>query len=389
MSELTPRESDLIIGGQNPPPIDAAVLGGLAGVKQRLKSESITVRLQALDNTIQYGKDALDLVIQFLADPAEEIRELASTLLDNLLEETEKNELFRMLANDTDSKPQLLAEISRSKDLTTVKNLANNPNTPPDVLSELGDISNMNAILAANIQEWSKLKQKFNLNPFRYGHVVDFDFNPFGYAHVDLETHYQNLVDLNISIEIVQIVKVACEIYRDATRHPNSPIELLLNLGRWFPTDFICNPILPQLILENPKFIDGNYYTQKVIANHPDTPIEFLQYLLEFGRPGVRIQIAANPSSTIDILEEIMNDVIECGTRPNGASVGIAKNPQTPTYILEKLAIYMEQIIVHPVFFRRDTEKIKHQLGRAIAEHPNTPEELRCKMPHVSTNIFW
>jgi formylglycine-generating enzyme required for sulfatase activity len=36
MSETNPRESDLVLGGQNPPPVDAAILGGLAGKKQRL-----------------------------------------------------------------------------------------------------------------------------------------------------------------------------------------------------------------------------------------------------------------------------------------------------------------------------------------------------------------
>ncbi len=46
MSESNPRESDLILGGQNPPPTSAAILGGLAGVKQRLESESIAERLQ-------------------------------------------------------------------------------------------------------------------------------------------------------------------------------------------------------------------------------------------------------------------------------------------------------------------------------------------------------
>jgi formylglycine-generating enzyme required for sulfatase activity len=39
MSELNPRRSDLVLGGQNPPPVNAAVLGGLAGVKQRLAYE--------------------------------------------------------------------------------------------------------------------------------------------------------------------------------------------------------------------------------------------------------------------------------------------------------------------------------------------------------------
>jgi hypothetical protein len=37
MSESNPHPSDLVLGGQNPPPINAAVLGGEAGKKQKLK----------------------------------------------------------------------------------------------------------------------------------------------------------------------------------------------------------------------------------------------------------------------------------------------------------------------------------------------------------------
>jgi hypothetical protein len=41
MSQPNPNDTDAILGGQNPPPINAVILGGLAGVKQRLESESM------------------------------------------------------------------------------------------------------------------------------------------------------------------------------------------------------------------------------------------------------------------------------------------------------------------------------------------------------------
>lgn len=40
MSELQPDNTDAILGGQNPPPVDAAVLGGVAGEKQKLDRKS-------------------------------------------------------------------------------------------------------------------------------------------------------------------------------------------------------------------------------------------------------------------------------------------------------------------------------------------------------------
>jgi eukaryotic-like serine/threonine-protein kinase len=39
MSELQPSSTDAILGGQNPPPVDAAVLGGVAGEKRKLAYE--------------------------------------------------------------------------------------------------------------------------------------------------------------------------------------------------------------------------------------------------------------------------------------------------------------------------------------------------------------
>jgi hypothetical protein len=39
MSENQPLNTDAILGGQNPPPVNAAVLGGVAGTKHKLDRE--------------------------------------------------------------------------------------------------------------------------------------------------------------------------------------------------------------------------------------------------------------------------------------------------------------------------------------------------------------
>jgi hypothetical protein len=44
MSELNPNNTDAILGGQNPPPVNAAVLGGEIGRKQRLQHEKAIAR---------------------------------------------------------------------------------------------------------------------------------------------------------------------------------------------------------------------------------------------------------------------------------------------------------------------------------------------------------
>ncbi len=81
MTEPTPRNSDAVLGAQTPPPTTGAILGGLAGAKQRLESEAISARLTALKDAFQYGEQGIDLAIQALSDSTEEVQQLACRLL--------------------------------------------------------------------------------------------------------------------------------------------------------------------------------------------------------------------------------------------------------------------------------------------------------------------
>ncbi|MEG3843491.1 type II toxin-antitoxin system HicA family toxin [Microcoleus sp. herbarium14] len=66
--ENRPREYDAVLGGQNQPPIGAAVLGGIPGVKSRLASTILSVRIAALSEALKYGNAGLDLVVSALQD---------------------------------------------------------------------------------------------------------------------------------------------------------------------------------------------------------------------------------------------------------------------------------------------------------------------------------
>jgi hypothetical protein len=94
MSQPTPNNSDAVLGGQNPAPINAVVLGGLAGAKQRLESQSLVAKLQALQDTVQYGTDGVDILLQALADPAAEVKRLARRLLRSHFEAARKSALL-------------------------------------------------------------------------------------------------------------------------------------------------------------------------------------------------------------------------------------------------------------------------------------------------------
>ena len=76
-----PRIDDAVKGGQTPPPVDAAILGGLEGVKGRLASAVEEQRIAELSKALKYGKAGLDLVIQALHDESERVEAAAYRLL--------------------------------------------------------------------------------------------------------------------------------------------------------------------------------------------------------------------------------------------------------------------------------------------------------------------
>ncbi|MBD2096390.1 WD40 repeat domain-containing protein [Trichocoleus sp. FACHB-591] len=78
-----PRQDDLILGGQVPP--TGAVLGGLAGIRQRLTSAVVEHQIAALSETLRYGQPGIDLVIQVLLEAkfpnSEQLQPIAYSLL--------------------------------------------------------------------------------------------------------------------------------------------------------------------------------------------------------------------------------------------------------------------------------------------------------------------
>jgi hypothetical protein len=76
-----PRVFDAVIGGQVPPPVESVVLGGLEGVKHRLKSPVVESRVAAVSEALKYGEAGLDLVIAALSDESKRVRRSAYRLL--------------------------------------------------------------------------------------------------------------------------------------------------------------------------------------------------------------------------------------------------------------------------------------------------------------------
>jgi formylglycine-generating enzyme required for sulfatase activity len=76
-----PREYDAVLGGQSSIPLNAAVLGGIPGVKSRLTSPIVEVRIAALSEALKHGEVGLDVIIQALHDESMQVKFAAYSLL--------------------------------------------------------------------------------------------------------------------------------------------------------------------------------------------------------------------------------------------------------------------------------------------------------------------
>ncbi|PSB54589.1 hypothetical protein [Chamaesiphon polymorphus] len=98
MPETNPQESDAVLGGQNPSPKNAVILGGFAGIKAMSKSQSASVRMQALTNATEYGDRGIDLAFELLKDSDLNVCQLARKLIDPIIEDRANEESRKILS---------------------------------------------------------------------------------------------------------------------------------------------------------------------------------------------------------------------------------------------------------------------------------------------------
>ena len=68
-----PNQYDVVLGGNNAPPVTGAVLGGIEGVKNRLASSNIEAQIEALNDALNYGDVGLDLVVDALKNKSKKV----------------------------------------------------------------------------------------------------------------------------------------------------------------------------------------------------------------------------------------------------------------------------------------------------------------------------
>ena len=76
-----PGEFDAVLGGEVPPPVSGVVLGGIEGVKNRLKSSIFEVQIAALSEALNYGDAGLNLVIEALKNSSPQVKRIVAMFL--------------------------------------------------------------------------------------------------------------------------------------------------------------------------------------------------------------------------------------------------------------------------------------------------------------------
>src|SRR4028118_181000 len=96
-NQTQPREYDAVKGGESQVPLAVAVLGGIPGVKSRLASPIVEVKIAALSEALKYGDAGLDLIIAALQNESMAVKFAAYSLLKDRDEPNIKQQLQNYL----------------------------------------------------------------------------------------------------------------------------------------------------------------------------------------------------------------------------------------------------------------------------------------------------
>jgi hypothetical protein len=167
--------------------------------------------------------------------------------------------------------------------------------------------------------------------------------------------------------------------------NPNTPTEVLLKLAEAFPQQFLNNPVLSLLLLENPNFAaEIPYYALLNLLKQPELPDFLLSSAATHANPEILYLVAKHPNTPDRALEEmarrnpkdtplglsiikredVSERVLSLLVEYSAIAVRLclAKNPAISPNILAKLAIVRE---ANPNF--------QQEIYLKLAKNPNTP----------------
>jgi uncharacterized membrane-anchored protein YhcB (DUF1043 family) len=156
--------------------------------------------------------------------------------------------------------------------------------------------------------------------------------------------------------ELKQLAGETKAIRRAVVQNPNTPLDVLYQLAEEFPREFLENPGLPLLLLENPRlfeqiptralakllqlddlptfFLEKATYAVKIaVLRFKKVPLHVLQEFAKDKYSDVRAKVAKHPNASPELLAELAHDT-NAHTRQ-----AVAENEKTPKEVLDYLAM--------------------------------------------------
>lgn len=289
------------------------------------------------------------------------------TSSDRLFELSSENvELTRQVAKNPTTLPELLQALATSSDATTRFHVAANPNTPTDVLLNLGsefpEALLDNPIFSLLSLENPNLVHEIPLTTLRsllQCETVPVSFLEQAANNSDMEVHLA--VATNVQTPQTVLAKLMHnygEVSNAAQLHVSLAGEMTSGwheaaLNAIATTDFTFTP-----------YLDTNFKPEQCIEqleNRGLIPAFVIEQLAKHEHKSIRQLIARNPNLPVLLLEQLAQD------EEKDVRCKVAANPKTPTQFLEQLAL--------------DADK---QVRRDVAKNRNIPIQLLDKLARDS-----
>ncbi len=203
-------------------------------------------------------------------------------------------------------------------------------------------------------------------------------------------------------------------------RDPNTPPEILDNLARVEDGDVrqqvASHPATPPSALEyltRKGQYSTSYLTDKLVAMHPATSPPILEFLSNSRDSFVKLAVMAHPATPASVLEKLSQDKEICeilappsrhrsthrlvNTRPQqvnitsleqvqkAAKCALAAHPQTPDFVLDRLALDEDPSTrgavagnsrTRPAILKRISEDNESSVKKMVAKNPATPVDV-------------
>ncbi|MEA5598133.1 hypothetical protein [Rivularia sp. UHCC 0363] len=309
----------------------------------------------------------------------------------------ESIELGRLVAANPSAQAELLRELASSQDKATRENVTKNPNTPTDILLKLaGDFPSSffanpvlsllmleNPNLATDISYWSLLKLlKQDVAPEWFLACAAMHSNSLvleavakhkqASEHVLEQLAIKSRYDPELGLCIAQRKDVSPQILEKLAEHGASSVRLYLATYPKVPVRVL------EILVDNPEpNWNLRVAIETSIAKNPNTPLNVLEKLIKVPYTKVKSAIAKRADLTKHLIIELSMDyrVHTMNFLPN--------NPHIPSSWLEEMAEHPSERVRQMV--ARHPHTPKHlliqaakdlQLRQFVAENPSTPPEI-------------